>query len=36
MQEREFLRRLAAELDLDAELVKQLDDAAASVKTAGA
>jgi uncharacterized membrane protein YebE (DUF533 family) len=33
MQEREFLRQLATALDLDAALVRHLDDAASSVKT---
>lgn len=32
IQEREFLRRLAAALDLDAALVRHLDDAASSIK----
>lgn len=36
MQEREFLRQLAAALDLDAALVRHLDDAASSVKTGAA
>ncbi|HVL73120.1 MAG TPA: DUF533 domain-containing protein, partial [Beijerinckiaceae bacterium] len=32
MQEREFLRRLAQELDLTPEVVRNIDDAAAAVK----
>jgi len=33
IQEREFLRRLALALDLEAELVRHLDEAATSIKT---
>ena len=35
IQEREFLRQLAAALDLDAALVRQIDDAATGIKVAG-